>query len=262
MASDVSAQQCRACDGAGTAAPWRGLQVIGAGCGRTGTASLKKALEMLGFDPCYHMFEVIKHNHSSRWEAAFRDGSGFGSLVQGYRSQVDFPAAVAYTELMEAFPEAKVVLSVREPMSWARSVRETIWSPYSLELSWVLTPFNRSFQRMAKLFRARFFGDEDGGVRSGAIYNDKALVAAFEAWNARVVATVPPERLLVFSATDGWGPLCAFLGVPEPSEPYPRVNDSEEFKARQRVLWRKAAALEAALVVGIGAALVAALRRR
>eukprot|EP00966_Prymnesium_polylepis_P260520 6017667-Prymnesium_polylepis.1 len=187
-ASYLAAAETRTAD-----RPKRGLKVIGAGCGRTGTASLKAALETLGFDPCYHMFEVVKNGHSTRWTEAFSSPStaDWAGLVEGFEASVDFPASTAYVELMAAFPDAKVVLSVRDPKSWARSVRDTIWSPYGGELSWVMAPFRRDFQKMTRLFRARFFGDADGGVRSGAIFDDAVLAARFEAWNALVFAAVP-----------------------------------------------------------------------
>jgi len=245
-------------------APRGSLKVIGAGCGRTGTASLKKALEMLGFDPCYHMFEVISRGHEARWEAAFArpDAADWAALTEGFKSAVDFPASLAYRELMAANPEAKVVLSVRDAKSWSASVRDTIWNGYGEELSWVAWPFRRTFQRMTALMRARFFGDKDGGVASGAVYDDKRLQECFNSWNAQVIATVPSERLLTFQAKDGWGPLCKFLGVPEPAEPFPNVNDTVQFKAMFRARWRQFAAIEASmLLVAVGGA-VALMRRR
>lgn len=240
------------------------LQVIGAGCGRTGTASLKKALEILGFAPCYHMFEVVSRGHEARWEAAFAqpDTADWKGLVAGFPATVDFPASLAYVELMAAFPKAKVILSLRDPQSWSKSVRETIWSPYAGELSWVIWPFKSTFQRMTALMRARFFEDKDGGVASGAVFDDKALQERFEAWNARVIATVPKERLLIFRASDGWGPLCKFLDVAEPSEDYPRVNDTDAFKKRVGKRWWTAAAIETGvLLLAVGGA-VALMRRR
>lgn len=244
--------------------PKSGLKVIGAGCGRTGTASLKTALEMLGFAPCYHMFEVVKHGHSARWSEAFSNPAtaDWAGLVEGFEAAVDFPASVAYVELMASFPDAKVILSVREPRSWAQSVRHTIWSPYGGELSWVMAPFRRDFQKMTRLFRSRFFKDTDGGLRSGAIFNDASLVQHFEAWNAEVIATVPETRLLVFRASDGWGPLCKFLQLPEPLEPFPNVNDTAEFKDRLWTNWRAAAAKEAALLLLVLGGVVALTKRR
>lgn len=241
------------------------LQVIGAGCGRTGTASLKRALEILGF-PCYHMFEVVKNGHERKWEKALNapESADWPEIFAGFRATVDFPASVAYKELMAAYPEAKVILSVRDADGWARSVRDTIWSPYAGELSWVLAPFRPSFQAMTKAFRKRFFEDHDGGVSSGAIFDNDRLATRFDLWNARVIASVPKEKLLVFRAAEGWTPLCEFLGVPVPDEPYPRVNDTAEFKERIGQHWRRAALIETGVLVLLaagGIALAAALRQ-
>ena len=118
------------------------LQVIGAGCGRTGTASLKKALEILGLAPCYHMREVGSHGHEEQWEAALTSpkAADWQEIFAGFKATVDFPASVVYLELMDAFPNAKVILSVRDAPGWARSVTDTIWSPWGGELSWVQWP--------------------------------------------------------------------------------------------------------------------------
>ena len=117
---------------------------------------------------------------------------------------------------------------------------------------------------MLRAFRRRFFGDADGGLASGAIDDPERLAALFEAWNAKVKETVPPERLLVFQAKDGWGPLCAFLSVPVPEEPYPNVNDADEFKQRIKDAWWRALRIDAAaglLVVGAATAAIFAARR-
>ena len=236
------------------------LEVIGAGCGRTGTKSLKDALEILGF-PCYHMFECGRLGHETKWNAALTGEQCWDAIFDGFRATVDFPAAVAYKELMQHYPDAKVILSVRDPSKWAASVMETIWSREAKERSLVAAPWFHSFQRMATLFRKRFFRDDDGGLSSGAIDDPQRLAALFEQWVAEVKASVPPERLLVFQASDGWKPLCAFLGVPEPAVPFPRVNDSAVMKQRITKRWRLCAAADAAVLVGALMVGVVALRK-
>mmetsp|Transcript_11577 Transcript_11577/g.32831 ORF Transcript_11577/g.32831 Transcript_11577/m.32831 type:complete len:247 (+) Transcript_11577:230-970(+) len=235
-----------------------GIQVIGAGAGRTGTASLKRALETLGFAPCYHMTEVINNSHSSGVEKALTtDKREWLTLLRGYKAAVDFPASAAYTDLIELYPDAKVVLSVRDPTSWAKSVQETIWSPYSGQRSWVRALWRPSFALMGRAFRRRFF---KGGDYGAVILDDPdRLAEAFMEWNEEVKRTVPSEKLLVFQAKDGWDPLCKFLGVPEPSEPFPHVNDANEFKERMMLTWRGCLAMDiavlaAAVAVGIGIA--------
>ena len=144
--------------------PVRSLKVIGAGPGRTGTASLKAALEELGFSPCYHMFECSKLKHEANWARALTTSTvadldkDFEEILDcyGFKATVDFPASVAFVELMARYPDAKVILTQRDPKSWARSVAETIWSRYARERSWNLALWNRPFQRMAcALMRSR-----------------------------------------------------------------------------------------------------------
>eukprot|EP00930_Biecheleria_cincta_P038209 TRINITY_DN26256_c0_g1_i1.p1 TRINITY_DN26256_c0_g1~~TRINITY_DN26256_c0_g1_i1.p1 ORF type:complete len:256 (+),score=54.52 TRINITY_DN26256_c0_g1_i1:47-814(+) len=210
-----------------------GLVVIGAGFGRTATSSLKIALEKV-LDKegcCYHMSEVFKNNHAGQWNDVFEGkkpaASAFKDMFGStYRATVDFPASCMYKELMEAYPNAKVVLSVRPAESWYTSVRDTIWGDGSPEFHWIFrTSYaGRVFQKLGYNYRSRALLD-------GVDRDDKeGCIKSFNAWVEKVKNTVPPEKLLVFEAKDGWTPLCRFLGVPEPSEPFPNVNDTEEIK--------------------------------
>ena len=196
------------------------LSVISAGFGRTGTMSLKLALEELGLGPCHHMIEVI-HNGEAQvplWNAALAGNPDYAAIYDGYKSAVDWPSAAFWKELADAYPGAKIILSSRSAESWYASISETIlatvwapdtWPPQAVE--W--------FTMVTKVLE-RSFGDA----------RDKdELIATFHAHEANVKATLPPERLLVHSAKDGWGPLCAFLEVPVPLTPYPRTNSKEEF---------------------------------
>jgi hypothetical protein len=104
------------------------LEVIGAGFGRTGTKSLKAALEELGFDPCYHMSELFGHpEHVELWEAAARGKSvDWNELLGGYRATTDWPACSFYEELMQSYPDAKVILTLRDPNRWYESTYNTV----------------------------------------------------------------------------------------------------------------------------------------
>lgn len=229
------------------------LEVIGAGLGRTGTLSLKTALERLGFDRCYHMVEVLAHpGHADVWDAAARgEAVDWEALFQGYRATVDWPGCSFYKEFMALYPDAKVILTVRDPARWYDSARETIYRARELMPAWVLPlmPRVRASQRMIqRLIWDGFFG--------GRFADREAAIAAYERHNAEVRATVPPEKLLVFEVREGWGPLCAFLGVPEPQEPFPRLNDAGEFRTRLARVTRvtrfaRVAALTAAAVAGL-----------
>lgn len=196
------------------------LSVISAGFGRTGTMSLKLALEELGLGPCHHMIEVI-HNGEAQvplWNAALAGKPDYAAIYDGYKSAVDWPTAAFWQDVAAAYPDAKIILSTRSAESWYASISETIlatvWSPET----W--PPQAVEWFTMVSKVLERSFGDA----------RDKDdLIATFHAHEANVKATLPPERLLVHSAKDGWEPLCAFLEVPVPLTPYPRTNSKEEF---------------------------------
>jgi hypothetical protein len=197
------------------------LQVIGAGVGRTGTYSLKLAINRLGLGPCHHMEEVLLNRpvHVPLWAAAVAGKPDWPAIYDGYRSAVDWPTAGFVRELAAAYPKAKFVLTTRSPESWTDSFSATI---YKLIAARAQAPAEmQPWLDMAYGVIART-GFPDG-------LDLPALKAAFEAHNAAVRALIPADRLLVYQVKEGWGPLCAFLGVPEPAEPFPRSNDRAEF---------------------------------
>jgi hypothetical protein len=198
------------------------LQVIGAGYGRTGTLTLKTALEMLGFGPCHHMVEVMGNPQQiGFWNrAAAGETVDWEELYAGYGSTVDWPGCSFYAELAEHYPDAKVILSTRDPNRWYESMSETIlkgMAELGLEAE---VPRDHPMYFGAVLIAQRAF-DFD--------YSRENAVAAIERHNAEVRAKIPGERLLEFEVSQGWTPLCAFLGVPAPEEPFPRTNERENF---------------------------------
>jgi hypothetical protein len=208
------------------------LKIIGAGFGRTGTLSLQTALNQLGF-PCYHMAELVKHpEHLPYWDAASRgQPTDWDKLFEGYSATVDWPGAKFWRELSEQYPEAKVVLSVRNPQSWYRSASETIFHvgrvfPASY-VARLVPPTSRLMPIVQRVVYATFDHRLD---------DEAHCVAVFERHIEEVRRVIPAERLLVFEVKQGWGPLCGFLGVPEPSTPFPNVNDTEEFRRRTLVM--------------------------
>lgn len=196
------------------------LQVISAGFGRTGTMSLKLALEQLGFGPCHHMIEVIGNGEAQvpLWNAALAGQPDFGAIYAGYRSAVDWPTAAFWKELAEAFPEAKIILSSRSAESWYSSISETILATVGMPENW--PPAAVEWFRMVEKVLNRSLG---------TARDKESVLAAFHAHEAAVKAAIPSDRLLVHSAKDGWQPLCAFLSVPVPETAYPRTNSKEEF---------------------------------
>jgi hypothetical protein len=193
--------------------------VIGAGFGRTGTLSMKGALEILGFGPCHHMMTVIADpEQKSIWRAAAAKGGppDWDEAYAGFRSAVDWPTAYYWRQLSEYFPDAKMLLTIRSPESWYGSMAKTVANG--------MGPDNDPASLGVKLIGEGTFGGR---------FEDRAhAVAVYEKHNAKVRAAFSPERLLVFTTGDGWEPLCRFLGVPEPDVPFPQTNSTEEFAAR------------------------------
>jgi hypothetical protein len=224
------------------------MRVIGAGFGRTGTLSLRTALEQLGFGPCHHMLEVMNRPGQLRpWLRAAKGDPDWDALLSGYDSCVDWPTAAYWKELADHYPQAKVILTVREPERWVASMqatilaqrarRETLRGRVAVLLSALLGTDLAVFNEMTNLItNERVFG--------GRMDDPEYLLKAFDAHVAEVRATIPADRLLNYEVRQGWEPLCAFLDVPVPDEPFPNVNDGEQFagRARQnagRMLWRR-----------------------
>lgn len=206
------------------------LKVIGAGFGRTGTRSLKFALEELGFGKCYHMFEVIKHPSHLKYWAEIMNGSkpDWERVFKGYQSSTDWPVAAYYRDLMSVYPDAKVILTVRDPESWYVSITKTFYQ------------LGRGFRRHTQIIPPlhQFLNALEKVIWQGIFHNrlaDKAhAVEVFNRHIEEVKRVVPAERLLVFEARQGWEPLCAFLNVPVPvDKPYPHKNNG---KLMRRIL--------------------------
>jgi hypothetical protein len=192
------------------------LKVIGAGLGRNGTVSMKLALEHLGFGPCYHAMEIPIDNFSAvpLWDDAMAGKADWDAIFAGYQSTTDYPGCCFWPELIEHYPDAKVILSVRPAEAWWDSISNTLFSAAHFERS----------QKSPMAALNRWF-------RKDVIHrmDDKAFIMDYyERWNQSVIDGVPKDRLLVHTSKDGWGPLCAFLGIPVPDRPYPRTNSREE----------------------------------
>jgi hypothetical protein len=202
-----------------------GLKIIGASFGRTGTTSLSTALGILGFGPFYNMGEVIQHpEHVPFWLKAL-DGESvdWTAFFHNYAATVAYPAAYFWRELTALYPEAKVLLTVRDPERWYESVYNTsYWGMMSPTPSdapvpgWVVMAKKMIFE---KTFDKRF--------------EDRAYaIGVYKQHNEEVQRTIPAARLLVYDVAEGWGPLCQFLACPVPSQPFPTVNTTAEYQAR------------------------------
>jgi hypothetical protein len=193
------------------------LKVIGAGLGRTATLSMKFALEHLGLGPCYHMSEVFANGRRNvpLWIDVVRGKPDWDAIFDGFQSTTDYPACTYWRELAAYYPNAKVILTVRDADTWFDSVSETIFSD-AMQGSLAGSP-------VEAMMNGVIFDAFGGRVKDRAFMTDW-----FTRRNQEVIDSLPPQRLLVFSPKQGWEPLCAFLGVPIPKEPFPRVNSRDE----------------------------------
>ena len=194
------------------------LKIVGSGLGRTGTKSLQSALNMLGFGPCHHMVEVFAHPESmALWIEAGAGRPDWEAIFAGYNSVVDYPGARYWRQIAARYPDAKILHTVRDPDQWFDSTQATIFAPDSM--------VNRPGPAAA------FFDSIVGDMR--AQLHDRAFMTDhFRRHTEEVKKTIPPERLLIYEAGQGWAPLCEFLGVAIPEEPYPSENSRAEFIAR------------------------------
>lgn len=204
------------------------LEIIGAGFGRTGTDSLREALTVLGFGPCHHMHEIRDNpKKADPWHDHFCGGAplDLDLLFDGYRSQVDWPGAHFWRESAERYPDAKVILSVRDPEGWYASYSKTIKVFRETEMP-PDAPHMRKIQEFVDVFLSDRFDSE------------KRAIDDFEAHVAEVKSTIPADRLLVYELGSGWEPLCEFLGVAVPDQPYPHTNATTDFQKHNIELQR------------------------
>lgn len=200
------------------------IQLVGAGLGRTGTHSLKLALERLLGGTCHHMMEVFtRPAEAPVWRRAMLgEPVDFATLLADYTAIVDYPGAALWRELAAAFPDAPVLLSTRSSGEvWWDSASATILAVGHDEPS---DDVGRMFRAMADPMFARSLGPDRT--------DRAATIAAYEAHNAAVRAEIPAERLFEYRPGDGWGPLCAALDLPIPDEPFPHTNTRDQFRAQ------------------------------
>ncbi len=244
------------------------MEIIGAGFGRTWTMSLRAALEELGYGPCYHFREVILHpGHIATWQRA-ADGQPVDwrtSFLKDYRAVLDYPAVSFLDDIRAAFPEAKVILTDRDPDIRVRDrpVRfegqvlfsdpapgrdPARWYHNALLAALVLNilPPWRGFYKMLQ-------SSNLGRVFHGRFEDRARAIAVYQKHMAQLIASLPAEQLLVFEVKQGWEPLCAFLGAPVPDKPFPHINDRQKTK--------RASLFPRILTIGLALAVLYALYR-
>ena len=212
------------------------MKLIGAGMPRTGTLTQKVALEMLGFGPCYHMVDVLADlDQAKLWQRALDGEAPWGQIFGDFDSTVDWPGGYFYRELMDVYPEAKVLLSVRDPQAWERSMRETVWAVRHGEslvrlLSSAQAHVNPQWRGFLEMIDRLVW--EGAGTFASGHAEPQQLIDTMIRHNREVEEVVPSERLLVWDVKEGWERLCEFLEVPVPRQPFPHVNDRTEFLNR------------------------------
>lgn len=201
------------------------MKLIGAGFGRTGTMSIKAALEELGVGPCYHMkIALPRFWHLNFFMKAWRGKKvNWNRFFRRYNSVVDWPACSFYKELMIEFPDAKILLNVRDPEKWYDSMFETIWAIQKAFPFW--------FPPVVRKIHNEIIWK---GNLKGVFEDREKTIAVYQEWIEEVKRTVPAEKLLVYEVREGWKPLCDFLGVPVPEKPFPHINERKNFI---RIIW-------------------------
>ena len=211
------------------------MKLIGAGLPRTATLSQKVALEILGVGPCYHMVNVLMDlDVAQHWRRALYGQANWDETFAGFESTVDWPGSFFYRELIDAYPDAKVLLSVRDSEAWARSMRDTIWGVLYGDilirhLSEARCFVDAKWRGYIDMMREMW---EQSGLIEGPDTTAEWMARAMERYHQEVQQNVPSDRLLVWSVGDGWEPLCEFLELPVPEMPFPHLNDAKEFGER------------------------------
>jgi hypothetical protein len=219
------------------------IQIIGAGFGRTGTASLKLALERLGYSKCYHMSELIQNPEQVKYWQTLQAGKepDWNDLFKGYKATVDFPGCMYYKQMMVKYPDAKVILTMRDADKWWQSAHDTIYSASAnTRMRVVMRIMGFFLPKLKRMSRVFDFANTVIWEKmfSGRFLDKEFAKPIFNKFNEEVIASVPKDKLLIFEVKQGWEPLCTFLNVPVPNEPFPKVNDTEEFNNRRK-FWRK-----------------------
>jgi hypothetical protein len=203
------------------------IKLIGAGFPRTGTMSLKRAIEELGFGPCYHMIDFVRDNSTiDFWEAKFKkQNSDWSSLLSQHVSIVDFPGSLFYKELIKYYPKAKIILTVRESDSWYESVRSTVISTGKNAESTKISEAEKLRVENFKRMRQLIWGEVFEGRQNDKTY----MIERYEMHNAEVRELVPSSKLLEYSVKEGWNPLASFLETEIPDSSFPHANVRADF---------------------------------
>ena len=216
------------------------IKVIGLGMGRTGTYSLKLALEALGFGPCYHIETLLEHPEDVKyWKEPDSTGhTDWHALLGSYQSAVDFPTIAYYQAMLQQYPEAQCILTVREEEQWYESVINTILDAEPGLKEKIMMSFKMPFSaRLRKLVQVFQLTNKFWTRQAGPKFKEKQnAIAFYRRWNEQVIQEILSEKLLIYQVSEGWEPLCTFLKVPMPNKPFPHANSRSEFRDKNKKL--------------------------
>lgn len=212
------------------------IKIIGAGFPRTGTSSLKVGLEMLGFDECYHMKNLLINPYKLPYwnELETKGTTNYEELFEGFQAIVDIPGYLYYQTLMDQYPNAKVILSTRDFDGWYDSINSTlvkaVYPNFDFKLmilrNAIFRPVVFKSKKCVDMVKRTFFENQFEGN-----FSDKARAKElYYRHHETVKQTVPEDKLLIYKPGDGWEPLCTFLNVPVPEQEYPHLNKKENFR--------------------------------
>ncbi|MEP6647337.1 MAG: sulfotransferase family protein [Saprospiraceae bacterium] len=222
------------------------IQVFGTGQGRTGTTSLKQALEHLGYGKCYHMFELLNNPEQVIYFEKAERGEevDWDNLFKGYHSACDFPVIRYYQDILKRYPDARVIHTIRDQESWFKSASNTIFwvtqpSPMRIFKMMIRLPFSPTLRKRLRVLK--FNGMMIRKVFGEDLKNKEKIIDVFNKYNDEILRNIPKEKMLIYDVKDGWEPLCRFLGVPVPKIPFPKSNTTDEFvfNVKNKILKKK-----------------------
>jgi len=222
------------------------IKIIGAGFPRTGTMTLKTALEILGFNKTYHYKDLIADSKKLRfWLELENTGqTDFDALFKGFEATVDFPGYPYYKILLKKYPDAKVILTKRDFEKWYESTYKTIWKsarkPIIDRLKlFIRKLFNKNLRaifKCIKFMRRVYLKDQFNNNFSSKAHAKNIFFKHIE----EVITYVPKKQLLVYDVSEGWEPLCHFLEIPIPNQAFPHLNKKEHFHEMVKGMIREA----------------------
>jgi len=204
------------------------LKVIGTGLPRTGTASLKGALQLLGYQQTYHMDNLLNNpSQVHYWVELFDTGStDYDALFEGFAASTDFPGFFAYKALLKQYPDSKFILTTRDPDIWYESIKNTVYQAVTAFFQKdTPTDSMRRVEGVFQLLDRYLFGQ----FFKGTFLDKEKTLSLVNAYLDEINAIIPADKMLIYEISEGWQPLCDFLELRVPEIEFPYKNKREDF---------------------------------